>query len=201
MHGRIRNGRQGRWLQFAAEQYNVLNPPARLFFLNASMFGIPVHAYHRYVGSSASMRVKAAALVPVVSADGTEMTQSETVTFFNDMCIMAPATLIDRAIEWKAVDAHCVRARFTNAGYAVHADLSFDDAGELANFVSDDRYQVCPDGETSRRLRWSTPIHGYRSYGATRLASGGEGRWHEPDGEYAYIELAIDDVLFNVQPR
>ena len=31
-----------------------------------------------------------------------------------------------------------------------------------------------------------------------RLASKGEGRWHEADGEYAYIELTIDAVEYNV---
>jgi hypothetical protein len=30
------------------------------------------------------------------------------------------------------------------------------------------------------------------------LFSGGEGRWHDPAGEYAYIELTIDDVQYNV---
>jgi hypothetical protein len=33
------------------------------------------------------------------------------------------------------------------------------------------------------------------------VAFGGEGRWHEPDGDYAYIELTIDDVGYNVQSR
>ena len=70
------------------------------------------------------------------------MTQGETVTMFNDMCIMAPATLIDPAIDWEAVDAHTARARFTNAGHTIHAELSFNEAGELTNFVSDDRFQV-----------------------------------------------------------
>jgi prepilin signal peptidase PulO-like enzyme (type II secretory pathway) len=46
----------------------------------------------------AEMTVKAAALVPVVQVSGPEMSQGETVTMFNDMCVMAPATLIDPAI-------------------------------------------------------------------------------------------------------
>jgi hypothetical protein len=29
------------------------------------------------------------------------MSQSETVTLFNDMCIMAPATLVDAPIAWE----------------------------------------------------------------------------------------------------
>ena len=40
------------------------------------MLAIPAQGYHRYVGSSASMRVKAAALVPVVTAAGSEMTRA-----------------------------------------------------------------------------------------------------------------------------
>jgi hypothetical protein len=201
LRGRIRNGPAGRWMPFEAEQYNVVHPPARMFYLRASMFGIPVQGYHRYVGSSASMRVNAAALVPVATAAGAEMTQSETVTLFNDMCLMAPATLIDPAIEWTPIDANMVRARFTNAGYTIHADLSFNAAGELTDFASDDRYQASTAGTGMRRFRWSTPITAHRRYGAVRLPAGGEGRWHEPEGVYAYIELAIDDVQYNVGLR
>jgi hypothetical protein len=108
------------------------------------------------------------------------MTQSETVTLFNAMCIMAPATLIDPAITLEPVDAHRVKSRFSNAGYTIQAELSFSDAGELTNFVSDDRYQVSPDGTTLRRVRWSTPVHGYRSFGAARLAAAGEAAGTNP---------------------
>jgi len=201
MHGRIRDGRESRWMPFAAEQYNFVDPPARMFYLNASMFAVPVQGYHRYVASSASMRVKAAALVPIVKASGMEMTQSETVTLFNDMCLMAPATLIDRAIDWEAVDALTVKARFTNAGHTIHATLVFDDAGMLTNFVSDDRYQSSIESTSMRKLRWSTPVSGTRAYGPVRVLSAGEARWQEPGGEYAYIQLAIDDIQYNVGSR
>jgi hypothetical protein len=70
MHGRIRSGRDARWMQFEAEQYSFIDEPARLFYLNASMYAIPVQGYHRYVGSSATMQVKAAGLLGVVDAGG-----------------------------------------------------------------------------------------------------------------------------------
>lgn len=200
MHGRIRSGRESRWMPFVAEQYNFVDPPVRLFYLNASMFAIPVQGYHRYAGSSASMRAKAAALIPVATESGSEMTQSETVTLFNDMCLMAPATLLDSAIEWLPVDTHAVRARFTSAGHTISADLLFDDAGMLTNFVSADRYQSMGD-IGMRKLRWSTPMWTHRQYGPVRLPAAGEARWEEPAGEYAYIHLSIDDVQYNVGPR
>jgi hypothetical protein len=71
----------------------------------------------------------------------------------------------------------------------------------LTNFWSDDRYQTAPDGKSVKKVRWSTPLARYRSFGSVRLTSGGEGRWHEPDSDYAYIELTFDDVQYNVPPR
>jgi hypothetical protein len=201
MHGRIRNGPKARWMRLAAEQYNFVDQPARLFCLNGSMFMIPVEGYHRYVGPLATMNVKAAVLVRVVAASGNEMTQAETVTMFNDMCVMAPATLMSPAIAWEAVDAHTARGRFSNAGYTIRAELSFNDAGELTNFWSDDRYQTGSESKSVNKVRWSTPLSGYRPFGPVRLASGGEGRWHGPDGEYAYTELTIDDVQYKLGAR
>lgn len=201
MHGRIRSGPGARWMPLTAEQFNFVDKPARLFYLNASMLMIPVQGYHRYVGSSASMTVKAAALVPVADASGVEMTQGETVTLFNDMCVMAPATLIDPAIVWEAVDDHTARAIFTNAGHTIRAELSFDQAGQLTNFSSGDRYQTSSDGRSAKKVPWSTPLAAYGSFGPFRLASGGEARWHEPSGDYAYIELVLDDVQYNVHSR
>jgi hypothetical protein len=199
MHGRIRSGRNARWMPIAAEQYNVVADPARLFYFTGSMFTIPVQGYHRYVGPSATMTVKAAALVPVVRVSGNEMSQGETVTMLNDMCVMAPATLIVPAITWESVDDRTARASFTNAGHTIRAELNFDETGELRNFWSDDRYQTSPDGTRVKNVPWSTPLGRSRSFGSVRLASGGEGRWHESGGDYAYIELTFDEVRYNVQ--
>jgi hypothetical protein len=201
LHGRIRSGPDSPWIALSAEQYNFFDEPARLFYFTGKMLMVPVQGYHWYIGPSAEMHVKAAALVPVLDVSGREMSQSETVTMFNDMCVMAPATLISPAIVWEPVDAHTARARFTNAGYTIRAELSFNDDGELTDFRSDDRFKASSDGMSGERTRWSTPLKDYRSFGSVRLASVGEGRWHEAGGEYAYIELAIDDVRYNLSSR
>jgi hypothetical protein len=199
MHGRIRSSRSAGWLPLVADQQTVVDVPARFFYMTSSMFTIPVQGYHRYAGGSATMLVKAAGVVPVARASGREMTQAETVTFFNDMCVLAPATLIDRSIVWEPVDGHRSRATFTNGAQTVRADLVFSDEGDLVNFISDDRYRTTTDGSASLKLRWSTPVGSYRWFGRTRLPSTGQGRWHDAGGAYSYIELTIDDVRYNVR--
>ena len=137
----------------------------------------------------------------VVAASGSEMNQGETVTLFNDMCVMAPATLIGAGIVWEPVDRNMARATFSNAGHTIRAELSFNDRGELTNFQSNERYQTSPDGKSVRQLPWSTPLDGYRSFGSVRLAGSGEARWRDAAGEFTYIELTFDDIDYNVTSR
>jgi hypothetical protein len=201
MHGRIRGGRDARWMPIVAEQYNFLGEPARLFYLTSSTFMIPVMGYHRFAGPTATMTVKAAGLLTVAAGSGAEMNRSEIVTIFNDMCVMAPASLIDRAITWEPVDSSAARARFSAPAGTITAELRFTPAGDLNDFLSDDRSALMTDGRTMRRLRWSTPLTSWRSFGAVRLASEGQARWHEPEGEYTYLELTLDEVRYNVSSR
>jgi len=196
MHGRIRSGPDAPWMPFRAEQVNFFDEPARFFYMNASLARVPIAGLHRYEGAEATMLVRALGLVPVARAGGPAMTKAETVTLFNDMCLLAPATLISPAIIWEGGDASIVRAAFTNAGHTIRAELHFDDQGAIANFVSDDRLR----GNTNADMhpaRWSTPVSGPRDFHGVHLASRGEAWWHEPDREFAYIELTIDDVSFD----
>jgi hypothetical protein len=188
-------------MPLVTEQHNFVDVPSRFFYMSSSMFAIPVRGYHRYAGGAATMKVKAGGLLTVASASGTEMTQAETVTLFNDMAVMAPATLIDPAIRWESVSRCRARATFTAGAQAIHADLVFGDSGELVNFISDDRYQSSGDGQSLRKLRWSTPVGDYRTFGNVHLASTGAGRWHDALGGYSYIELTIDEVHYNVSGR
>lgn len=196
--GRIRSGPDSRWMPFEAEQQSVAGPHTRLFFMRARMFGLPVEAWHRLADGHATMRVRLAGVVTVVDARGVEMDRAETVTLLNDMCLLAPGTLLDPAIRWEAVDDRTVRAAFTNGAHTIAATLTFRDDGYLADFVSDDRLQASPDGRTFRPLRFSTPIREYRTFGPVTVAGFGEGKWHPPEGAFAYGEFAIVDAAMNV---
>jgi hypothetical protein len=197
--GEIRPSVEAGFMPFRAEQHNFYGPPARLFLLQSAKFGVPFDALHLYLGDMATIQVEVASLLSVVDARGPEMNQSETVTLFNDMCVLAPATLIEPNVAFREIDARTVQGTFTNAGNTVSAVLSFNDAGELVNFVSDDRY-LSSDGKTYTKHRWSTPIRNYRAFAAARLASRGEASWSLPSGEFVYARIEIEGVEYNVEP-
>ena len=54
-------------------------------------------------------------------AKGPEMNQAETVTILNDMCFMAPGSLINKNITWETMDASQVKATFTSVPKEISA--------------------------------------------------------------------------------
>lgn len=199
-HGRIRSGASAAWMSYTGEQVNTYGPrPTRLFFMDATMFGLPVDVLHAYVGPSATMRVKALSLLPLVNAAGPEMDRGETVTMFNDLCLLAPAALVSAPITWETHDDHRVRGTFTNGTHTVSADLIFNENHELVDFVSRDRLRASRDGKSFIPQRWSTPVRDYRTIDSRRVFTHGEARWHAPDpeGEFVYLEFTVDELAYN----
>ena len=176
-------------MPFTAEQHSFFDPPP-LFLDDGNAQRLPIDGLHVYNANDASMRIRLLSLFPVVTPGGPEMMRTETVTVLNDMCIMAPARLLDPAIRWRELDARSVEATYSNAGHVVHAVLVFNDEGALDNFWSDDRPALAEDGKTLIPQRWSTPVGDYRAMPPCRLASSrGEARYAAARGEYAYIEF------------
>lgn len=197
IHGRIRSGPDEAWMPWRGEQVNTYGSGlGRVFYMDATMRGVPADVLHVYEGSAATMRVKVASLLTVVDAKGPEMDRAETVTLLNDMCIMAPGALADAPIEWTILGERRVRAVDTNAGHTVRAELIFDDDDQLVDFVSDDRYRTMAD-KTLLPQRWSTPLADYRDFSGSRVATFGQGWWH-PEGEapFGYLEFHIDHITY-----
>ena len=195
--GRIRGGPDDAWMKFTATQHNFPGEPARFFLMHATKSGLPVDAFHTFKAGRATMRVRLLSFVPLVNASGPEMDRAETVTLFNDLCLLAPGALVDPAIQWEPIDVRSARGRYTVGSNTISAVLLFNEAGELVNFVSDDRLAVSSDGKELTRQRWSTPVRDYRDFGPLRAFTRGEGRWHPPTGEFAYFEGELIDLEVN----
>jgi hypothetical protein len=194
--GSMKRSMDGDWLDISSRQYDFFDDPARLFYIESTLFGIPFDGLHMYVGNSATMQINLASIVQVADAKGEKMNQGETVTLFNDMCVVAPATLIDRSIQWEPVDSLRVKAKFTNKGNSITAILTFDMEGKLTDFISNDRY-LSADGKTYTNYPWSTPVKEYRDFGGGKIAAYGEAIWHTPDGEYCYAKFDLLEIEYN----
>lgn len=189
-----------KYFPFTSVQYNFFEKPARLFFMQAKVKGLPVNGYHAYKNGSANMHVKLLSLIPAATMEaqaGEEGFKTETVTFFNDICLFAPAALIDKSIKWEEINESSVRALFSNQGVTISAILYFNQKGQLINFISDDRCALAPDG--LKNYRFSTPVSNYKNINGYNLFTYGEAIWHYPDEEFVYGKFNVADIAYNIK--
>ena len=179
------------------EQYNLFGEPARLFYMEASMKGIPARILHAYVRGQATMRVRVASIFDAVKIGGPELSRYETVTVLNDMCVLAPAALIDRRLNWIEIDSLTTGVDFVNGPHRVSAVLHFNDMGELIDFHSDDRGAL-QDAKTFKVCRWWTPLEDYQEFNGSRVATHGETIWDYPGGKFTYGVFRLKKIEYNV---
>lgn len=191
--GKIRKNEQTEWMPFTSEQYNFMKIPTRLFFMKAVMKGFPVSGYHLFKNGDAYMDIRLLSLFKVQYQDGDEMNKAETVTFFNDMCCMAPATLIDERIIWQDTIGDTVKATFTNNGISITAELFFNEIGELINFKSNDRYNA----DVKKVLPWSTPLSDYKENNGYKLVGHAETIYTYSDRDLCYGIFEISSIKYN----
>ena len=164
--------------------------------MKATMKHLPVVGYHCFKEGHVSMDIRLFSLFKVQYQAGKEMDKAETVTFFNDMCCMAPATLIDPRITWGAIESNKVKATFTNNAISISAWLYFNEEGALVNFISEDRYAVS-ENNTVKQTPWSTPIKDHRIINGLRLGGYADAIYHYPEGDLIYGTFKIVNIEYN----
>lgn len=196
MKGDMRQAPDKDWMPFSSMQFNLMDPPMRLFFMEAEMIPLPVANYHRYRAGVAHMDIRGFSLFRLKSYRGAEVNASETVTFLHDMCCLAPVTLIDPRIKWLAVEERRVQLSFTCGKVTVQAWLHFGDDDTLIDFVSEDRATIGPDG-TLRRMTWSTPLRDYKNIYGYLLASKMTATYAYPKGPFTYKKLEVEQLRYD----
>jgi hypothetical protein len=201
IHGRIRGGPGDPWMTFTGRQLNTYgDTPQRLFYLDATMHGLPVTVFHVFDEHGASMRGKVLSLLPILDAEGPEMDRGETVTMLNDLVVFAPGALVDAPVQWTELSSSRVRATYTREDQSVTAELVFSPAGDLVDFISHDRSRASTAGSSFTRLPWNTPLTRYGVLLDRRVAVEGVGMWDAPapEGHFVYIDFYVDALAYNV---
>lgn len=190
-------GKQQSWFSFNSVQHNFFDIPSRYFFMRGKFFGLSIPGYHKYEDGKASMEISLFGVLPVAQVSGTEMNEAETVTFFNDLCLFAPAALIDDRISWEPVDDHETIATFTHDQISIKATLQFNKEGQLINFISQDRYEV----NEMKRIPFSTPVLSYAQINGRNIVSAAEAIWHYSEGPFVYGRFKLEDATYNIEPE
>lgn len=179
-----------------ATQKKFINQGIRLFYMTMKYKGISINGLHHFENGKATMLIKILDLIKIVDIKGDIMDKSETVTFFNDLCVFAPSALIDADVTWEQLNDLEVLATYTHMDISVTAKLYFNEKHQLINFISNDRYEI-QSKKNYQKVPWSTPISNYQNFNGYKLASFGEAIWHYKDSNFSYIKMNINNVYYD----
>ncbi len=199
MTGRIRGSATAPWMPFVAEQYNFYDPPRRYFWMEATRGGLPVDGLHAYGETDASMRIRLLSIVPVVrrrrTGDDARRDGHHPQRHVH-LCPGEPARPVDslararraqRGGDVQQRPAHRPRRSWSSTTLALSST-----SGRTIARRSPRTARPCCRSAGRRRSATTGRMGPYR------LAARGEARYAAPTGEYAYIELEVNEVSTEV---
>jgi hypothetical protein len=181
--------RIGRWLPFRAHE--ILDPH-RGFVWKARVAGV-IRGSDRYVDGAGSMRWRLGGLVPIVRADGPDVSRSGAGRAGAEALWLPTALLPRFGVTWSADSDERITASFTVGGEPLQVSFALDPTGGVRSFVFD-RW-----GDPDRTGTWGLhpcggEVTGYGSFGGLTIPIVGRLGWHYgtdrwPEGEFFRFEI------------
>ncbi|MBX7133359.1 MAG: hypothetical protein K1X67_11855 [Fimbriimonadaceae bacterium] len=133
------------WCPFTAEQV-IHAKRGMIWEARTKMAGLPVSGFDRIVDDEGAMCWKILGLVPIIRAEGKDVTRSAAGRMFGELTWL-PSALLETGVTWQALAEDRIRAVSKVAGIDVALDLEIDPAGRVLS-ASSDRWGN-PDGAYS----------------------------------------------------
>lgn len=187
MRGRVKLGR--RWIPFNARQ--VYGPHDGLLW-RARAGGIVV-GYDGYAGGVGAMEWKLFGLIPLIRADGPDLSRSSAGRVAAE-AVWVPTALLPRfGVTWRATDSHHATASYRLDGTELHLDFVFDDDARVLS-VSLDRWADVDGTGRFTHHRFGHELRRYSTFDGVTVPSAGRGGWFYgtdrwSEGEFFRYEL------------
>lgn len=134
-------------------QYNFVNKPNRVAYIDSAMFGIPFEGLDTCISGKGSMKGILGKLVILFNQEGEVMDKACLVSFLSE-CLIIPNAALQKYITWEEIDRLHAKASISYNDIDVSGIFAFKDNGELYSFTTDDREAVSTDG-SREKAKWS----------------------------------------------
>jgi hypothetical protein len=185
------------WIPLDAEQYFTATQPG--FIWHAKVRPSPllwIEARDRYGRGQGNMKIKLLSTIPLADASGPEIDVSSLLRYLGEMPWFPPAFLNGEAIEWEAIDATRARATITDGHLSGSGVFSFDEAGRILTFTTDERYRTVEDEAV--REHFTGRYADYRERNGAKIPHEVEAVWNLPEGDYPYARIRVAEIAYDV---
>jgi hypothetical protein len=167
-------------------QYNIANEPARIAYIDSSMYGIPFEGLDSYTAGNGSMKGVIAKLFTLFDQTGETMDKASLVTFLSE-CLIIPNAALQSYITWEEIDDLHAKATISYYNRTASGIFAFNEKGEMLSFTTNDREAAATDG-TSEKVKWSVVLSEYKETKGIKKPTGFQAVWHYDDGDLLYFD-------------
>lgn len=178
-------------------QYNIANKPARIAYIDSSIYGIPFEGLDAYTDGYGSMKGVLAQFFTLFHQAGGAMNKAGLATFLSE-CLIIPSAALQDYITWEEIDALHAKATISYYDNSVSGIFTFDENGEMLSFETNDREAVKTNG-ASKKVRWSAIFGEYRDTQGIKKPTRLQAIWHYDDGDLLYFDGK--DALIEYNPK
>lgn len=188
-------GRNGPALTIDYTQYNFVNEPCRMAFIDSALFGIPFEGYDYYQSGTGGMKGVIAKIITLFDQNGPDMDKACLVTFLAES-MFAPTILLQDYITLEEISDFEVRATISYKGQTASGIFSFNENYEMASFTTNDRAAQGTDG-TMEYIPWSALCGDYQlSENGIKYPTKFQAVWNYNDGDFVYFDGIISEVSY-----
>ena len=164
----------------------------------ARLLGLPVVGFDRYTRGSGQMRWRLRNLLPVMRADGPDITRSAAERHAGELLLYVPAAAVDGPIAWRAVDEDHATARVQLESAAIDVTITVASNCALSELVLS-RWGN-PDGTSFIEHIFGAAFKDEVTFGGVTLPREVTAGWHYgtphwPEGQF--IRYSIADATYS----
>lgn len=168
-------------------QYNFVDVPNRLAFIDSAMYGIPFQGFDSYNLGKGSMKGVIAKALTLFDQQGVEMDKASLVTVLAES-LYVPNIALQDYITWEAIDDTHAKATIRYFGISGEGIFTFSQTGEMLTFITNDRMAVGFDG-VKQSIPWSAICSDYkRNENGILKPTNFKAVWHYPEGDLIYFD-------------
>lgn len=176
----------GKWIKIKYIQVNSSSTFERLAFIDAKLAKIvPFQGIDDNMEGKGRMHGVLGNLITVFDVTGPEMNQAALVTALAEG-LFCPSSFLQKDIMWEEVDQNHLKATLTRYGVTVSGIYEIRDNGEIANIVTNDRYEEMK-GMMIRR-KWIAEVGDYKKINGVMNPTSVRVSWLDDNKKRTYFE-------------
>lgn len=167
-------------------QYNFVNEPNRIAYIDSKMYGIPFQGLDSYVDGVGSMKGVLAKVITLFNQKGISMDKASLVTYLAE-CLFIPSAAIQDFISWEEIDEFHVKATISYYGISASGIFTFNENYEMLSFNTFDRESVGMDGKVDK-VPWTALCSNYKVINGIKQPTSLQAIWHYETGDLIYFD-------------